>query len=105
MSKLEDAKPSRGSKRGRAEGFGGTGLSGWEEFPAAAMEVDGGEAGPSSANGNGSNGNGNGASSSSSVTIDAAMDGDDDRIPCPHCTFLNAAGMTTCELCDQSLAG
>jgi hypothetical protein len=113
FSKLEDVKPLRGSKRGRSEGFGGTGLSGWEEFPevdegtddaapsaaAAATELD--AAGPLS-----SNGNGDGASSSSSATLDATMvDADNDSIPCPECTFLNAAGMTECEMCYQSLRG
>ncbi|GAA6037198.1 hypothetical protein JCM8097_008783 [Rhodosporidiobolus ruineniae] len=102
LSKLEDAKPSS-RKRGRSEGFGGTGLLGWEDFVEGAAESGEGEMEVDEAPPPSTNGHSNGGSSSSSVTMAAPTS--DDGVPCPTCTFLNAAGMQNCEVCEKPLAG
>ncbi|GAA5968088.1 hypothetical protein JCM11641_003725 [Rhodosporidiobolus odoratus] len=103
ISKLRDVVPSSRKKRSRVEGFGGTGLSGFDDGDFALddlkpMEVDG--AGPSS-NGVGSSRSGTvKAPSSSSSTLAADDEG---SVSCAVCTFLNAAGMTSCEMCGTEL--
>ncbi|GAA5885332.1 hypothetical protein JCM6882_009573 [Rhodosporidiobolus microsporus] len=109
LTKLEDEAPKRKGKRGRSEGFGGTGLLGWEDFVGEGggeRSQNGIEVEENGANGstNGSNGGAH-ASSSSSTTMAAMMEDEDGRITCQTCTFSNAPGMTTCEMCESSLAG
>ncbi|GAA5896486.1 hypothetical protein JCM5296_000680 [Sporobolomyces johnsonii] len=82
-------------KRAREEGFGGTGLLGYELTPSDSdrgnsMDVDArdgsADAGPGTSNGQ------------------FAVE-DDDQIPCPGCTFLNSSALMQCEVCETPLAG
>ncbi|GAA5822992.1 hypothetical protein JCM11251_004450 [Rhodosporidiobolus azoricus] len=105
IDQLQDVAPRRKGKRGRSEGFGGTGLLGWGDFVDSTPEngIEAEENGPKGSS-NGANGNGH-ASSSGSSTVAAMMEDEDGRITCQACTFSNAPGMTNCEICDTALSG
>ncbi|BGP13819.1 hypothetical protein JCM10213_006348 [Rhodosporidiobolus nylandii] len=106
FSKLEDVTPkTRRGKRGRVEGFGGTGLAGFSDgdFVEADGEMEVGQPNGSGSGGASTNGtNGKAPSSSSSATAAPEETG---SLSCPTCTFVNAEGMTRCEMCDSVLSG
>ncbi|GAA5948419.1 hypothetical protein JCM21900_002704 [Sporobolomyces salmonicolor] len=102
IGKLDDSiddsmrsHPRKKGKRAREEGFGGTGLLGYELTPSDSdrgnsMDVDArdgsADAGPGTSNDH------------------FAVD-DDGQIPCPGCTFLNSSALMQCEMCETPLAG
>ncbi|GAA5837483.1 hypothetical protein JCM9279_006767 [Rhodotorula babjevae] len=111
------------TKRRREEGFGGTGLFGFEmalegvdEADAEAIrravaenedEVGGDEggagAGSSTAAASGrasASGSRSSAASASAVQMD-----EDAKVQCATCTFLNVLGMSSCEMCGTELEG
>ncbi|GAA6004527.1 hypothetical protein JCM10207_000918 [Rhodosporidiobolus poonsookiae] len=97
LDKLDGAHP-KSRKRGRSEGFGGTGLLGFRDFDVVeetgigGMDVDA----PAAAKADDSNGH----SVASSSTMEQ---GDGEGLTCDRCTFVNAVGMTECEMCMLAL--
>ncbi|BGP37863.1 hypothetical protein JCM10449v2_001789 [Rhodotorula kratochvilovae] len=124
LAQLDDSvdlgKERRG-KRKREEGFGGTGLLGFEmdlegvdeadkeaiRRAVAEEEEEDDDAPVANGKSNGhTNGNGAatalGSGSRSSASDEGGMDAE---VPCPSCTFLNASVMLECEICGSTLKG
>ncbi|SCV68974.1 BQ2448_1994 [Microbotryum intermedium] len=124
LSKLEDVgdEVDRKGKRRREEGFGGTGLFGWENVGAENLEdgADAGEDPPSidvprkrkieeTASSSSAIASGSSRKKGRPVIIEDAEEEEeeivallksDEGVACPQCTFRNASGMTQCEMCE-----
>ncbi|BGP05993.1 hypothetical protein JCM10049v2_001812 [Rhodotorula toruloides] len=113
-SAFEDKPSKRKGKRAREEGFTGTGLFGFEEEDGgdddgsrsgADGSSEGAEGGEVASNGREKR------SKKAASSTPVATNGDledidmDDTIPCPSCTFLNNAALSSCEMCDSDLKG
>ncbi|KAK4058729.1 hypothetical protein OIO90_000173 [Microbotryomycetes sp. JL221] len=141
LDKLDDVDPGAfhqqrsgkkgkaSSKRKRDEGFGGTGLYGWDrqaeldgtgeddpvEDPDADASTSNGPSGPTKLRkreGSDVSAAKLSVPSSSSAGLATAHSGQDDfdelhmgdaTIACPHCTFLNSALLKECEMCGGAL--
>ncbi|GAA6057771.1 hypothetical protein JCM3770_006837 [Rhodotorula araucariae] len=130
LTNLDDAVDlgtTRRGKRKREEGFGGTGLlrfemdlegvdevekeairravangEGEDDTPAANERTEAGV----HANGNGApSASGSGSRSRSTASSDNDDADDQLQLACASCTFINASGMKTCEICDTPLNG
>lgn len=114
LNKLDEVRPRSRKKRSREEGFGGTGLLGFdvegEGERAQAGQADPTEDVPPVANDSAASS----ASSSSSAkkrktSSSTVLENDncvlmgDDRIPCRECTFLNHPALVDCEVCNNPL--
>ncbi|GAA6016907.1 hypothetical protein JCM11491_006909 [Sporobolomyces phaffii] len=103
-----------GRKRAREEGFGGTGLTGWDRGQAQEAG-DGDEAGgvetpaeEGSSRGGERSRSASQPGSSNQMLVDRRAGEDDDensQIPCPECTYLNNKALVECEICGSALAG
>ncbi|GJN88609.1 hypothetical protein Rhopal_001575-T1 [Rhodotorula paludigena] len=116
LDQLDDSvdvgKPKRGGKRAREEGFGGTGLFGFELEDVSAENVEAikrAMAGDSDdeiaiVNGPASSSAGSSKKRRTSGSAPANAMDEEDKVACPHCTFINAEGMNVCEICEQPLS-
>jgi ubiquitin carboxyl-terminal hydrolase 48 len=97
-----------GKKRAREEGFGGTGLTGWDRGQDEEGGGDGSGAGtPAEDEASGSS-RGDKRSRSNSQAVSTAMQVDaakERQISCPGCTFLNDPFLVECEICQTPLGG
>lgn len=109
---VDVGKPKRGGKRAREEGFGGTGLFGFELEDVSAENVEAikrAMAGDSDdeiaiVNGPASSSAGSSKKRRTSGSAPANAMDEEDKVACPHCTFINAEGMNVCEICEQPLS-
>ncbi|GAA5905072.1 uncharacterized protein JCM6883_004957 [Sporobolomyces salmoneus] len=95
-----------GKKRAREEGFGGTGLTGWDREEDASGNGSGGAGTPPEDEASGSSRAGKRSRSSSQAVSNAMQIDQDDAdttLPCPGCTYLNNGALLECELCGTSL--
>lgn len=104
LSKLDDGierKERRNGKKGREEGFGGTGLFGYEEMNGGGCGAEGTsememgfelrrDGGKESSSGTGTG----------TEMIEEEMD---DHVNCPQCTFAQSLSNEACEVCDSAL--
>lgn len=113
-SAFEDKPSKRKSKRAREEGFSGTGLFGFDEEDGSDDGSRSGAGGSNEAAEEGdvhSNGRGGKRAKKAPSPSTAEANSDledvdmDDQIPCPSCTFLNNAALSSCEMCDSDLKG
>ncbi|GAA5957689.1 hypothetical protein JCM3765_001482 [Sporobolomyces pararoseus] len=97
-----------GKKRAREEGFGGTGLTGWDRDQGQDEDGNGsgGTPGEDSASSRGGKRSRSTSKSQAVAGPSSAMQIDvdvDTQIPCPSCTFLNDPALLECEICQNSL--
>jgi len=110
---------SNGKKRVREEGFGGTGLFGWDTGGeqnggggngGREEEVEEEEGNVSKRSRRSSKSTNETGQEQQAMEVEPIAHGtwqeqDEATIPCPECTFLNNNALTECEMCSTKLAG
>lgn len=102
---------TNGKKRVREEGFGGTGLFGWDTGEnSGGRGGDGVEEVEDEGNVSKRSKRSSKSTEQGAMEVEPIANGnwqeqDEATIPCPECTFLNNNALTECEICTAPLAG